>query len=232
MTGRVLIIGNKDQDVRAIQQALKERTHFVSRLVSPKDFSTDLLLKFKADLILLNVEGTLENGVSPYAQLKAEKISSEIPIILLIDEGVLHEPQSNLPIGIQDFFSKPVRSDECITRLLFAFKKIHRISDRSIIRIGDLEIDVSRYEVRINGGKIDLTYTEYELLKFFASHPGQVFNRDVLLNKVWGYDYFGGARTVDVHVRRLRAKIESHSDQFIETVRNIGYKFVMHEEER
>jgi len=231
MTGRVLIIGNKDRDSRLIQEVLKAKTHFISRLIGQKEFSADVILKFKADIVLLNANGALDAMLKVYDQLKKDKITSELPIILLLDEALLSRPDINLPIGIHDIFSKPVRADECVARLLLTFKKFHRISDKSIIRAGDLEIDVSRYEVRVNGGKVDLTYTEYELLKFLASHPGQVFNRDVLLNKVWGYDYFGGARTVDVHVRRLRAKIEIKSRRYIETMRHIGYKFVASEED-
>ena len=94
---------------------------------------------------------------------------------------------------------------------------------------GKIRIDVSKYETRVADKKIDLTYTEFELLKFLCSNPGTVFTREVLLNKVWGYEYYGGTRTVDVHIRRLRSKIEGKSQTFIETVRNIGYKFIAEE---
>ena len=98
-----------------------------------------------------------------------------------------------------------------------------------MIQRGKLSIDVSKYEVRIGEKKIDLTFTEFELLKFLCGNPGTVFTREVLLNKVWGYEYYGGTRTVDVHIRRLRSKIEGKSSTFIETVRNIGYKFISEE---
>ena len=83
-----------------------------------------------------------------------------------------------------------------------------------------------RYEVHVGGAPADLTYKEFELLKFLALHPGKPFTREALLDKVWGYDYYGGTRTVDVHIRRLRAKIEAHGVTYIETVRNVGYKFL------
>ena len=83
--------------------------------------------------------------------------------------------------------------------------------------------------VSIGNKKIDLTYTEFELLKFLCSNPGTVFTREVLLSKVWGYEYYGGTRTVDVHIRRLRSKIEGKNQVFIDTVRNIGYKFISEE---
>jgi two-component system alkaline phosphatase synthesis response regulator PhoP len=88
-----------------------------------------------------------------------------------------------------------------------------------------LVIYLARYEVRLGGRLVELTFREYKLLSFLAANRGQVFTREVLLNKVWGYDYFGGDRTVDVHIRRLRSKVEDANHTFIDTVRNIGYRF-------
>ena len=92
--------------------------------------------------------------------------------------------------------------------------------------LGDLVLNLETYQAAISGRPIDLTYMEYELLKFLASHPGKVFTRETLLSRVWGYEYYGGARTVDVHVRRLRAKLGSEHEQLIGTIRNVGYRFV------
>ena len=94
------------------------------------------------------------------------------------------------------------------------------------VHVGDLTIDESTYTARLQGRSLDLTYKEFELLKFLAQHPGRVFSRSHLVQEVWGYDYFGGTRTVDVHVRRLRAKLGPEHEVMIGTVRNVGYKFV------
>src|SRR5437763_594699 len=94
------------------------------------------------------------------------------------------------------------------------------------LEIGDLTIDETTYTARLDGNALDLTYKEFELLKFLAQHPSRVFTRSHLVQEVWGYDYFGGTRTVDVHVRRLRAKLGSERESMIGTVRNVGYKFV------
>ena len=94
------------------------------------------------------------------------------------------------------------------------------------INAGNIVIDTEQYEVLIDGRPVSLTFREYELLRFMATNPGRVFTRDALLNHVWGNDYFGGDRTVDVHIRRLRSKIEDEKHIYIETVRNIGYRFV------
>jgi DNA-binding response OmpR family regulator len=94
------------------------------------------------------------------------------------------------------------------------------------IRSGDLRIDEATYQARVGDRVLDLTFKEFELLKYLAQHPGRVFTRAQLLQEVWGYDYFGGTRTVDVHVRRLRAKLGAEHEALIGTVRNVGYKFV------
>jgi DNA-binding response OmpR family regulator len=94
------------------------------------------------------------------------------------------------------------------------------------IRSGELHIDEGTYTAKLRGRSLDLTFKEFELLKFLAQHPGRVFTRAVLLQEVWGYDYFGGTRTVDVHVRRLRAKLGIEHEALIGTVRNVGYRFV------
>ena len=99
-------------------------------------------------------------------------------------------------------------------------------ADRGVTQAGELVIDEHSYSAKLRGRPLDLTYKEFELLKFLAQHPGRVFTRDQLLREVWGYDYFGGTRTVDVHVRRLRAKLGSEYESMIGTVRQVGYKFV------
>jgi DNA-binding response OmpR family regulator len=99
--------------------------------------------------------------------------------------------------------------------------------DSTIIRSGDVEIDEASYTAKLDGRSLDLTFKEFELLKYLAQHPGRVFSRQQLLQEVWGYDYFGGTRTVDVHVRRLRAKVGPEREGLIGTVRNVGYRFVL-----
>ena len=126
---------------------------------------------------------------------------------------------------VDDFVVKPYNTKELVTRIKHLIKKDSDISTEQI-RTAGITIDPDKYEVYVNGKLVSLTFKEYELLKFLASHPGRVFTRDTLLNQVWSEDYFGGDRTVDVHIRRLRSKIEDPSHIYIETVRNIGYRFI------
>ena len=120
---------------------------------------------------------------------------------------------------------QPCTPEEVSLRLRIAISRNAPLEASNTITRGDLVIDCDRYEVTLKGFKVDLTYKEYELLKYLASNPGRVFTRESLLRSVWEYDYFGGTRTVDVHIRRLRSKIDDVSNHFIETQWNVGYRF-------
>lgn len=127
--------------------------------------------------------------------------------------------------GFNDFIVYPAVADEIVTRVRRAIWLKSGVESDNTLRAGDLLIDLSSYKVSVGGRPIDLTYKEYELLRFLATNRDKVFTREALLNRVWGYDFYGGARTVDVHIRRLRSKIEDAAHTFIETVRNVGYRF-------
>jgi DNA-binding response OmpR family regulator len=124
-----------------------------------------------------------------------------------------------------DFVIAGASSEELCARVRQALYRRHGVDTRNILKCGDLVMDLANYTVHISGRPVELTYKEYELLRFLATNRGRVYTRETLLNKVWGYDFYGGARTVDVHIRRLRAKIEDRHAPFIETVRNVGYRF-------
>jgi DNA-binding response OmpR family regulator len=127
-------------------------------------------------------------------------------------------------VTVQDFIVPPLDDEELRVRVLRALWHDGGDGD-TVLRRGGVVIDLERYTVTVDGDVVDLTYKEYELLAFLAGSPGRPFTRETLLDRVWGYDYYGGARTVDVHVRRIRSKIEGRR-QYIETVRNVGYRFI------
>ena len=124
-----------------------------------------------------------------------------------------------------DFILQPLRPGELPLRVGQAVAKTSGSPKNHLLKVGDLLIDTERYETRVAGRKVVLTFKEYQMLLLLASNPGRVYTRDALLSQVWGYDYFGGTRTVDVHVRRLRSKIEDAGHSFIETIWNVGYRF-------
>jgi len=174
------------------------------------------------DLVVLEIN---EYPAPDTAGLPQEiKKGKPLPVVALIDRRIIDRPDI-IPEAIDDFIIGPGDAGELELRIKRLLKKAGDTDPGEIIRCGDLVVDLARYEVSISGQRIELTFKEYELLRFLASHPGRVYNRDALLNKVWGYDYFGGDRTVDVHIRRLRSKIEGLGHTSIDTVRNIGYRF-------
>ena len=128
-------------------------------------------------------------------------------------------------IGFDDFIVYPAISDEVTARVRRVIWLKSGVESDNTLRTGDLHIDLANYKAYVGGRPIDLTYKEFELLRFLATNQDKVFTREALLNRVWGYDFYGGARTVDVHIRRLRSKIEDRTHTFIETVRNVGYRF-------
>ena len=135
-------------------------------------------------------------------------------------------PSLDVTLRLSDFIVSPPDPDELVVRAQRALRAGEQaVEDSHIIRAGDLQIDTSSYEVTIKGNRVGLRFKEYELLKLLAENPGRVFSRDALLNQIWGYEYFGGTRTVDVHIRRLRSKIEDADHNFIETIWNVGYRF-------
>ena len=119
----------------------------------------------------------------------------------------------------------PAPDDELLLRVMQAVYRVKGPAGSQTLSVGDLSIDLERYEVSSAGRRVTLTYKEFQLLALLASNPGRVYTREALLSQVWGYDYLGGTRTVDVHVRRLRSKVESPGRSFIETIWNVGYRF-------
>ena len=154
----------------------------------------------------------------------------DVPVVLVVTEGGLTVVTAEW--GVDEVLLPDVGPAELEARLRLAIGRLERAhvaegAETHLIRSGDVEIDEASYAARIDGRGLDLTFKEFELLKYLAQHPGRVFSRQQLLQEVWGYDYFGGTRTVDVHVRRLRAKLGPEHEALIGTVRNVGYRFVL-----
>jgi DNA-binding response OmpR family regulator len=154
---------------------------------------------------------------------------SDQPVILIVTEGGLAVVAADW--AMDDVLLESAGPAEIDARIRIAIGKLTQRGqsddEAHIIRSGEVVVDEATYTAKLGGRVLDLTFKEFELLKYLAQHPGRVFTRDQLLQEVWGYDYFGGTRTVDVHVRRLRAKLGSDHESLIGTVRNVGYRFVV-----
>jgi two-component system alkaline phosphatase synthesis response regulator PhoP len=180
------------------------------------------LLTRKPDMAIVDAS-TFPSDNDVWQWLMPEPEAKSLAILLLIPENRLREWQ--LDRYCDDFLIDPYRKLELLSRVSLLLKRSGTIEASVTIRRVELVIDDSGYEVKVGGQRIDLTYREYQLLRYLALKPGRVVTRDNLLNGVWGYDYLGGDRTIDVHIRRLRSKLEDANHVFIETVRNMGYRF-------
>ena len=162
---------------------------------------------------------------APDAELaRAISAGRQKPAILaVLSEEALDAP--SLDSVADDVAFHPLRPHELEARVRRLLEKRGPPDSPEVLRQGPLAIDTAGYHVYVDGLLVELTFKEYELLRFLATHPDRVYSREALLNRVWGYDYFGGARTVDVHIRRIRSKIERGGHTFIETVRSVGYRF-------
>jgi len=172
------------------------------------------------DVVLLDARKDLVNAKSLSSLLKNTGLSC--PMILIVSEGGLAGISSDW--GADDFLLENAGPGEIDTRIRLAIARNLDSDNLGKIQTSGIVIDEASYSAKLHGEPMDLTFKEFELLKFLAQHPGRVFSRDQLLSEVWGYDYFGGTRTVDVHIRRLRAKL-GDLEGLISTVRNVGYRF-------
>ena len=189
--------------------------------------ATALLDAPAADVILLDARRDLV-GARSLCRL-IETTGKEAPLLVVVSEGGLAALSADW--GFDDVLLNTAGPAEVDVRIRLATSPSTSTTGEPLIQTGNIVIDEAGYSAKLNGTQLDLTYTEFELLKYLAQHPGRVFSRQQLLSDVWGYDYFGGTRTVDVHVRRLRAKLGPEYESVIGTVRNVGYRFVAQTED-
>lgn len=214
----ILIITKEIESARNLQTRLSELGH-TGTAASFRDHNVGHITGAVPELILVETEG--QNPAVWRELAQGLKAKHKCPILAMVTNELLNKPDDYLEAD--DFIVQPFGNRELALRIKRLVRKNE--GQNEIIRVGNLRIDLDNCEVRVAGKTIELTYKEYELLKFLVKDRGRVFTREMLLNKVWGYDYFGGDRTVDVHVRRLRSKIETTEETYVETVRNIGYRF-------
>jgi DNA-binding response OmpR family regulator len=165
----------------------------------------------------------LSGALALCRQLRRREIPV-VPLLLVVGPDQLAQLALREEL-FDDFCVLPASAEEVATRLEHLFRRAGHNPQPEMIEYGPLVLNLETYQAAVSGRVLDLTYMEYELLRFLSAHPGKVFTRETLLNRVWGYEYYGGARTVDVHVRRLRAKLGEEYAHLIETVRSVGYRF-------
>jgi len=221
---RLLLLTHAVQPSTEVLPALGLLAHSVR--IAPAEAAA-LLDASPCDALLVDARRDLPHAKSLCRLIRTT--GSAAPVLLVVTEGGLAAVSAEW--GVDDVLLDTAGPAEVEARLRLAIGRLaaaeHDDDVPPVIRNGELVIDEATYSARLRGRSLDLTFKEFELLKYLAQHPGRVFTRAQLLQEVWGYDYFGGTRTVDVHVRRLRAKLGSEHEQLIGTVRNVGYRFVL-----
>ena len=178
----------------------------------------------KPDMLLLDVMMPVMDGWAVCREIRAE---SDVPIIMLTAKGETFDKVLGLELGADDYIVKPFEPKELVARVKAVLRRYEpkQEEDKNILKFGELEINLSNYSVLYHGKSLDFPPKEFELLSFLAQHPNRVFTREQLLDRIWGYEYVGDTRTVDVHVKRIREKLNSEDEWGIRTVWSVGYKF-------
>jgi DNA-binding response OmpR family regulator len=216
----ILMLSDTAGEAAEVLPSLELLTHRTS--TRPSGAGAAALAETGADVVLIDARQALVTAKNTAQLLRAA--GTQAPVLAVVGEGGLAAVSANW--SITDFVLATAGPAELDARLRFVGERTEEEPVReTVIRSGAVTIDEASYVARVNGQPLNLTFKEFELLKFLAQNSGRVFTRVQLLSEVWGYDYYGGTRTVDVHIRRLRAKLGNDHEQLITTVRNVGYSF-------
>lgn len=223
MAWTVALVSDQVADIRDLLPAFPIAPYRLIH-VGLKDTGAEELVPIHPEIILIDATGDLVVAEEATRRLALAWEIGLPPIIVIVDqEGVA---RFRFEVGVDDFLVTTASVGEISARLALVSRRSGQGDEAAVLKVGDLTVNPENYQVYVRGTPLDLTYKEFELLKFLAQRPGRVCDRDLLLREVWGYDYYGGTRTVDVHVRRLRAKLGVEHETLIETIRNVGYRLV------
>ncbi|WP_018247522.1 response regulator [Orenia marismortui] len=227
MTNKILVVDDEVNIVELVKFNLEKEGYEVITAYDGEE-AINKAKENNPNLIVLDLMLPKLDGFDVCRQIRKDNQLKRTPIIMLSAKGEEIDKILGLELGADDYVTKPFSPRELIARVKAVLRRIDSKEEKTdkIIELGAIEVDLNKYRVEVNGSEINLTPKEFELLAILMTHPGQVFSRSYLLDELWGYDYHGGTRTVDVHIRRLRKKIGNHSEEEpILTVRGVGYKF-------
>ena len=220
-----ILVVEDDADIAAlIAHYLEKAGHRIDRLTSGGEV-LPRLRKLPADLVILDLMLPGMDGLLVCQAMRADSATASIPIIMLTARGEESDRVAGLEIGADDYVTKPFSPKELTARVAALLRRAGRTTPSGPLTYGPISIDVEKHHVRLDKAEVRLTAKEFLLLQYLIQHKGRVLSRDLLLSDVWGYQYTGGTRTVDVHIRRLREKLPPLSDA-IETIKQFGYKLV------
>ena len=227
---KVLVVEDEKSFVEALKVGL-DREGFDVKVAEDGLMALNLFRTFKPDLILLDVMLPKISGLDVCKEIRTE---SKVPIIMVTAKGEEIDTVVGLEVGADDYVIKPYRLREVVARMRSLLRRSNwsdeteAISEGRAITVSDIQIDIDKYEVKVRNEIVDFPLKEFELLLLLLENAGRVLTRDVLIDRVWGFDYVGDTKTLDVHIKRLRSKVEKDPSKpmSIVTVRGVGYKFV------
>ena len=227
---KVLVVEDEKSFVEALKVGL-DREGFDVKVAEDGLMALELFRTFKPDLILLDVMLPKISGLDVCKEIRTE---SKVPIIMVTAKGEEIDTVVGLEVGADDYVTKPYRLREVVARMRSLLRRSNwsdeteAISEGRVITVSDIRIDIDKYEVKVRNEILDFPLKEFELLLLLLENAGRVLTRDVLIDRVWGFDYVGDTKTLDVHIKRLRSKVEKDPSKpmSIITVRGVGYKFV------
>ncbi|WP_425059720.1 Alkaline phosphatase synthesis transcriptional regulatory protein PhoP [Sporomusa carbonis] len=227
MTGKILIVDD-ELNIRELIKFNLEKESYKVLEAGDGQTAINIAKADRPDLIVLDLMLPGIDGLEVCRIIKNSRETTAIPIIMLTAKNEEIDKVIGLELGADDYLTKPFSPRELLARIKAVLRRSQKDSSMGgELSIGKLKLNFSRYEAYLGSVKLELTPKEYEMLKLFVTNMGKVFTREQLLEKVWGYEYFGDTRTVDVHVRHLRVKLAQENDvaEAIETVRGVGYRF-------
>ena len=224
-----ILIVDDDNNIAELISLYLTKECFETQIVNDGESALEAIRSFSPNLILLDL---MLPGIDGYQVCREVRASSSIPIIMLSAKGEIFDKVLGLELGADDYMEKPFDTKELVARVKAVLRRYKMMpaateepDNMKKAEYPDLVVNLTNYSVLYNGKIVDMPPKELELLYFLASSPNQVFTREQLLDQIWGYEYIGDTRTVDVHIKRLREKISDHADWRISTVCGIGYKF-------
>ena len=223
-----ILIVDDDSNIAELISLYLVKECFDTLIVGDGESALAAFDTFEPNLVLLDL---MLPGIDGYTVCRELRTRSQTPIIMLSAKGEVFDKVLGLEMGADDYMEKPFDSKELVARVKAVLRRYKPIvaepepSDDKVVKYQDLEINMTNYSVNYQGSRLDMPPKELELLYFLASSPNRVFTREQLLDQIWGYEYVGDTRTVDVHIKRLREKIKDHDTWRIATIWGIGYKF-------
>ena len=223
-----ILIVDDDNNIAELISLYLVKECFETRICNDGESAINAFDSFKPNLVLLDL---MLPGIDGYQVCRELRATSQVPIIMLSAKGEVFDKVLGLEMGADDYMEKPFDSKELVARLKAVLRRYkpqaqeQAESDDKVVRYPNLEINMTNYSVTYMGERVDMPPKEMELLYFLAASPNHVFTREQLLDQIWGYEYVGDTRTVDVHIKRLREKINDHDNWRIATIWGIGYKF-------